>query len=220
MGARIRAGFLFVGAFGGCQPATAIVLDVTTDVSCGGSLTGGVATSITVGRIADVDQRPPATTVTHCDSATGRIGSLALVPSGAEDAEVAVRVVTAVAGDLAACDAASAAGTQGCIVARRALRFVPHHTIDLAIVMSAACDGIACPEDQTCISGSCAPLENMPNGAPLDAGDQGDASDQGALDAQAPSPTPPPPPPPQPDHDGGGDGPGKGNGNGKGPKGG
>jgi hypothetical protein len=233
---RIRGWLLLVCAFGGCQPATAIMLDVTTDVSCGGPLTGHVATSITVGRIADVDQRPPAATVTRCDAATGRIGSLAIVPSGAEDAEVAVRVVTAVDKDPAACDPASAAGMTGCIVARRALRFVPQATIDVAIVMSAACEGIACPQDQTCSAGSCAPLENTPNGAPLDAGEQGehddngdandqgdhlDASSQGAPDMQAPPPPPPPPRDAGCDEAGNsnGNGDGNGHGNGKGTKG-
>lgn len=222
-----------VCAFEGCQPPTAIMLEVTTDVSCGGPLIGHVVTSITVGRIADVDQRPPAATVTRCDAATGRIGSLAIVPSGTEDAEVAVRVVTAIDKDPAACDPASAEGMTGCIVARRTLQFAPQATIDVAIVMSATCEDIACPQDQTCIAGSCAPQENTPDGAPLDAGEQGhsgggaseqgdhlDASDHGALDVQAP---PPPPPQHGGDDEAGNSNEndnGNGNGNGKGTKGG
>jgi hypothetical protein len=64
--------------------------------------------------------------------------------------------VTAVDRDPASCAVAAAGSGQGCIVALRALRFVRHRTIDLPISMDARCDGVVCPEGQTCAAGACA----------------------------------------------------------------
>ncbi len=43
----------------------------------------------------------------------------------------------------------------GCIVARRGLDFTPHEPLTVPVVLRAACNGIACGETQTCVSGTC-----------------------------------------------------------------
>jgi len=140
-----------------CQGATAIVVDVTTDLPCGTPQAANVITTISVGPLSGLDGRPPAATTTRCDPKTGRIGSLVVVPSGADDAEIGVRVLTAVDRTPAECDAAASSDARGCIVARRALRFLPHDTLELPIAMTQACDGVVCASDETCTDGGCAP---------------------------------------------------------------
>ena len=56
-------------------------------------------------------------------------------------------------------------GYAGCIVARRALRYSPHESLDVAIELSADCVGQACDPDHTCLTGGCA---NVSDGAPVD----------------------------------------------------
>jgi hypothetical protein len=166
-----------LASLGACQSATAIVVDVTTDVACREANAGHVSTTIAAGELASVDQRPPAATVTRCDPATGRIGSLVLVPSGAEDAEIAIRVVTAIERDPASCATAAPGSAQGCIIAVVTQRFVPHRTIELPISMEARCDGVVCPPGQTCAMSGCLPasLQTPPPQPPPQVEDAGDA---------------------------------------------
>jgi hypothetical protein len=184
-----------------CQSATAIVVDVSTDVPCGGARAGHLTTSIAAGELASIDERPPAATVTRCDPATGRIGSLVVVPSGADNAEIAIRVVTGVDRDPVSCGAAVGSNAQGCIVARRALRFLPNETIRLSIAMSAMCDAVVCSAGATCENGGCVaatmPEPVLGDASAAPAADTGDESV--TPDAAAPPPTPPPSPSPPPD---------------------
>jgi hypothetical protein len=142
-----------VVALAACQSATAIVVDVATDVPCSDGTR--VQTTLAVGDVANVAERPPSATVTRCDPATGRIGSLVVVPSGDDNAEVAIRVVTGVGRDPASCVDSAGSEPQGCIVALRALRFIPHQVIDLPIEMSESCSGVFCPVGETCSQGEC-----------------------------------------------------------------
>jgi hypothetical protein len=130
-----------------CRSPTQVTIEITTDVPCS-NLRG---TSITVGRLADLESKPPATATQQCDN--GRIGALVIVPSGANDDEVAVRVVSAETMDPDGC--VSNHYPKGCIVARRALRFIPHSDLNVGILMANACSGLSCPSDQTCIEGTC-----------------------------------------------------------------
>ena len=141
-------------------------------------------TTLAVGDLASVGGNPPSATVTRCDPATGHIGSLVVVPSGADNAQVAIRVVTGIDRDPASCEAAGGSEPPGCIVALRALRFIPHEVIDLPIEMSESCNGVVCPEDETCSQGAC-----VDAGAPP-------ASDASSMQ-------PPTMPPKGPKHDGG-----------------
>lgn len=173
-----------------CQGATAIVVDVTTDLPCGTPRAAHVTTTISVGPLSGLDGRPPSATTTRCDPKTGRIGSLVVVPSGADDAEVAVRVLTAVDRTPAECDLAGASDPRGCIVARRALRFLPHDTLEVPIAITEACDGVVCASDETCSDGGCAPatMDSSPSCA------SSGTCDDGGSDAGASGPGPVPAP--------------------------
>jgi hypothetical protein len=137
-----------LGAFAGsCRAATEITLVVSTDVPCSG-LRG---TSVTVGRLGDIETKSATTSSTFCD-ASGNLGTLVVVPSGAKGDEVALKVVAGLSRDADACVPPYG---KGCIVARRAVRFLPHTPLRIGVPLRAACDGVACGADETCVTGGC-----------------------------------------------------------------
>jgi hypothetical protein len=134
-----------------CLTATEIAVDVTTDVPCDHVR----STTISVGELGPngIDDGAFASTQTRC--ADGRIGTLVIVPSGANDSDVAFRVTTGVDKPAEEC---KGAGGQGCIVARRALRFLPHTRLDVPVAMRGSCEGIVCVDPATtCVVGACVP---------------------------------------------------------------
>jgi hypothetical protein len=139
----------------GCRTPTQVTLEISTDLDCG-ELQG---TTITVGTLDSIECSPEATETFQCEA--GRIGSLVVVPSGALNEEFAVKVVTGVTLPPPVPDATCTASSNppdylGTIVARRALRFIPHTELTLPIVMQRACEGVACVADATtCNQGSC-----------------------------------------------------------------
>jgi hypothetical protein len=169
-----------------CREPTQITLEVTTDVPCA-NVRG---TTVTVGTLDSLEGKQTAASVTNrCQ--TQRIGSLVLVPSGANDDTVALRVVTGVKVRPDECTPES--GYKGCVVARRALRFIPHTPLYLPVEMSQSCLDVTCDPSETCFKGQCVPATiadpesctsggscqpSAPNGGPSDAG--GDALDAGA----------------------------------------
>ncbi len=132
-----------------CRAPTEVRLELSTDAECG-DVTG---TTITTGLLIELEDRPPTTATTHCDPRSGRIGSVVVVPARKKDDEFAVRIVTGFFKEPEQCVADDFAG--GCIVARRALSFIPHDTIELPIVMEAACIDIPCGATETCRAGRC-----------------------------------------------------------------
>jgi hypothetical protein len=181
-----------------CRTATEITLTLNTDAPCSG-VTG---TSISLDRAGAPETDTPATRTASCTSGSGALGSIVLVPSGARDAELVVRVVTALGVPLEAC--APPAYGPGCIIARRRLRFVPHTSLELPIALRTVCAGIVCDPASTCFEGACvtATLPDptsctdpggcagghvdggpTPDAAATDAGDAGDAG--GALEGGA-----------------------------------
>lgn len=134
-------------ALSNCLDPTEIEVVVTTDVPC----VAVNETTIAVGPPGD-DSRIPIAKTTYCDDA-GTIGTLFVTPSGAIDDDVEIRVTMGVNG--IAGDTCSAPGFDGCIVARRELRFIPHHPTTLPIVISAECYGEPCDPRSTCTSGTC-----------------------------------------------------------------
>ena len=146
MNFRHALGVGFVTSFASCLGPTEIVLEITTDVAC--SDDQGVA--IAIGKPGD-DTTSPAAVSTTC-SAAGNVGSLVVVPSGASDG-VGIRVMMGVDASVEACDEAH--GFAGCIVARRALQFVPHHSLELPIALERDCLGRKCSADSTCIATYC-----------------------------------------------------------------
>ena len=135
---------------GACRAPTEITVEIQTNVNCA-DVKG---TSITIGNLADLDARPATTVTAACNPSTGRIGSIVIVPSGESRETVAIRIVMGVGKDLAEC--VPPAYGPGCIVARRALRYVPNASLSVPIFMAAVCTGIACNSTQTCVGGDCA----------------------------------------------------------------
>ncbi len=135
----------------GCRSPTQITVQVSTNVPC--SAWQGAA--ISVGELGPtLETKPAATTSTYC-GANGYLGSVVAVPSGAENASVAFRIVGAVGETLEECTENPANG--GCIVARRALNFIPNDTLTLSVPLLSSCEGIVCDPESTCVQGTCRP---------------------------------------------------------------
>jgi hypothetical protein len=150
-----------LAAFAGCQPPTEITLALSTDMACGTPFQG---LTVTVGGRNDVETQDPVTSTTQCDAATGRIGSLVVIPSDAKDDEVAIKVVAGRDMSPELCTSANdygadAVGSAGCAVARRILHFVPHTPLELPIQLRDVCVGVRCLPSETCVNGICASAE-------------------------------------------------------------
>jgi hypothetical protein len=136
---------------GACLGPTEIVLDVRTDVTCSDS-TSWRGVAVSVGQPgADVESRSPVLTTTTC-AVGGEIGTLAVVPTGAKDAQVGIRVVAGITRNPEDC---AAKGYDGCIVARRTVAYLPHESQRLIVDLTSACIGNACDLNHTCVNGSC-----------------------------------------------------------------
>lgn len=144
---RIAAGCLVSALLVGCREPTQIVLEMTTDVPCS-SLTGS---AVGIGTATDIEDKAPSASSTQCGPRG--LGTLVVVPSGARDEDVALKIAGAVGGSADAC--ATPPFGPNCIVARRRLRFIPHSTLRLSVHLSSACRGIVCAPDQTCVMGVC-----------------------------------------------------------------
>jgi alpha-tubulin suppressor-like RCC1 family protein len=152
MGFRSHSWLGLVGVlltFSACRTPTQITLVITTDLKCS-ALKG---TSITVGPRGSVEGNNVNEYFTECNDATGRLGTTVLVPNDKKNAEVAIRIVTGVTTPVAQCKAPL---YEGCIVARRIARFIPHTELTIRIPMEAACQDEACAPDSTCVQlGQC-----------------------------------------------------------------
>jgi hypothetical protein len=138
-------------AIAGCLGPTEIVLEVRTNVPCTNEASWrGVAISVGQPGV-DVESRSPVLTTSAC-SATGEVGTLAVVPTGRRDAQVGIRVVAGLARNPEDC---AAAGYEGCIVARRTLAYLPHQSQHLLIDLTSDCIGNGCDLNHTCVDGSC-----------------------------------------------------------------
>lgn len=133
----------------GCLDPTEVTVSITTDARCN-EVSG---TALSVGRIGHTERTRADATTTRCEG-EGDLGTMVLVPGADEDAPFAVKVVTSLGGDVTKCLPPVYGPT--CVVARRSLSFVSGEPLELPIVMSAACAGVRCPENQTCIDGVCA----------------------------------------------------------------
>lgn len=144
------------GGFGvlGCQGPTQVMVDIYTDVSC----TEMDGVRVVVGEPGHLEEKDPAARGEKCTKGDGplgnKLGRVVIVPSGDDDsAEFAVKVVGGVYRKVDSCTASD--GYEGCIVARRALRFIPHSTLQLPIVLRSSCEGIGCTPTTTCVLGVC-----------------------------------------------------------------
>lgn len=181
-------GALLATGLADCADATQIEIDVRTD-GCSLVRNTGIAVS-TPDRIDEADLTIFSPRTTGCEpKPADRIGTLVVYPSGAKDAEVGIRIVTGVSRNAQECGRGP---YDGCIVARRVVRFVPGSSQKIIVIMSRACEGKDCGRDAECNqSGLC--VDVLPDGGTSDAGvieastsDAGDATSSGpdaALDA-------------------------------------
>lgn len=141
----------------GCRSPTEAFVEITTDGPC----EEVTASGITVGLLDTLEKKDFDTTSSRCVG-EGDIGSIVLYPGEAEnDDKFAFKVVTSLGAPVEGCVPPDYGPT--CIVARRAMRFVPHTPFHVPVRMSQACAGILCPEDQTCIDGTCYSATLDPN---------------------------------------------------------
>jgi len=146
-------------AIASCRAPTEIKVVVTTDFDCADLKD----VTVTVGTLGDaLESDPPTSTSTTCSA--GSVGTIVVVPSGSDHADVGIKVVGGFGVKQAeACAPAPGSSPPeygvGCIVARRAIDFTPHTPLTVPIVLRAACNGIACGETETCDKGQCVPAE-------------------------------------------------------------
>ncbi len=160
-----------------CQAPTEVFVHVTTDVPCD-QLEG---VTITVGNVGEVETKPSTTSTADCQN--GELGTLAVVPSGAKDQELTIKVIAGVKRDAETCTAPGY-GT-GCIVARRTIRYVEHSKLPLGVMLRSSCNGVVCATDQTCVNGGCA-------SASVSSASCGTACDETSLAAAGPAQAPSP----------------------------
>ncbi|HEU4407126.1 MAG TPA: hypothetical protein VFS43_17790 [Polyangiaceae bacterium] len=145
-----------------CLEPTQLELWLSTDLPCD-KVRG---TAVTVGHLGELEDKPAAMSTTFCerrpDGSSG-LGMLVVVPSGERDGPLALKVVTAVtASSTDACGPSPNRydSYRGCIVARRALRYLPHDTVRLTVSMLKECEGVACDARSTCFqAGLCLPAD-------------------------------------------------------------
>jgi hypothetical protein len=110
---------------------------------------------VTVGDPTEIEGKAALTTTPECSSAgeLNRIGSIVVVPSDAKDGVFGVKLVAGVDRNADDCEAPA---YEGCIVARRIMRFVPHTELFLPITLWQSCVGEPCEgAETTCARGQC-----------------------------------------------------------------
>lgn len=141
-----------------CQDPTQVMIEVRTNVE----YRAGIVTSFTVGAPGQTEDAPPATETREEWRRDGVgdafVGSLAVVPGEDDESALSVKIVMGVRKE--ARDCTSADGYQGCIVARRRLRYAPNTLLRLPVVLYSRCEGVPCTPDTTCnVSGLCVPAD-------------------------------------------------------------
>jgi hypothetical protein len=190
---------------GACREPTVVVVDVKTTAAC--SDVG--STTVTVGHLGEVESKFATSSTDGCEGA-GSIGRVVVQPSGSNDDELAVKVIT---GIRQSADQCHEPDYKGCIVSRRAIRYSPHTSLRLVVTMDLACKDVPCGATQTCVHGDCrsAAIADPskcagPDGCdeaalapPVDAGPGGKGDATIGEDANVPDAGPPrdlnPPPP-------------------------
>jgi len=153
--AAVSVGIALAAPMASCRAPTEIEVVVTTDFDCADLKD----VTVTVGTLGDaLESAPPTSTSTSCSA--GSVGTIVVVPSGSDHAEIGIKVVGGFGVKQAeACAPAPGSSPPdygvGCIVARRALDFTPHTPLTVPVVLRADCNGITCRETQTCVQGLC-----------------------------------------------------------------
>jgi len=169
----VRAAALATFAFG-CRAPTQITVEVRTDVC---SQISGV--NATIGPVGQLEGRPPTSTGPACDASSGRIGALVVTPSAGRSDEVEIRIA---AGVKRSPDECKVGDMRDCIVARRALHFIPHESLVVKVDLRSICKNVDCPEGSTCVNGTCVRAAIDSNGCTGDGCDESVLPDAGPSD--------------------------------------
>ena len=148
---------LAASLLGGCLEATQIEVELSTDVKC----VDHPETTINVGALGQLDSSPPVAVTSACNEKTGRIGSIVVLPHDSKEGQVGIEVVAGIAKSAEECRRDNFVG--GCIVARRALNFVKHRSLELPVELEAACVDVPCGATETCRKGACVSAQVDPN---------------------------------------------------------
>lgn len=151
-----------VGSLWACLRPTQITLRLTTDVPCDQIAERGVS----IWNGTGLRDAVPLTSTRDCTGGApiATVGTLVIAPSGSRSDEI---TVTAAAGVGRKSEECAAAGFEGCIVARRRLRYVEHTPLELPVLLSLSCLDKLCDDDKTCVpckDAACA----EPRCAPID----------------------------------------------------
>ncbi|HVY25261.1 MAG TPA: hypothetical protein VHB79_01865 [Polyangiaceae bacterium] len=150
-----------------CRAPTEIRLEIRTNVPCTSKAKGWRGVAVYAGSSGAEERGDAPVLVTHDCDADGRIGSLVLVPSGDKDEAVRIRVVAGVSDDprLSPEDCA-ARDYAGCIVARRAVKYVAHESLELDIDLTNDCFNLGCDPEHTCSVGGCVGVDEAASAVP------------------------------------------------------
>ena len=127
----------------GCQDPTQVRVHLRTDVV----YTPERLLSFTAAAPSAMNVAEPDAVVDHAWGPTGDIGSMVVVPEEDRHGALGVRVIMGVSKPPTEC---SVEQPDGCIIAYRRLRFLEHRTVELPVGLHAACEGVACGENETC----------------------------------------------------------------------
>lgn len=128
----------------GCLDPTQMTIELDSDAPC--------VAGISVARRGEAELSPPVAVADRCS------GTLVVFPSGETNAPIDIRVVGALGVPLEECgppDYAPMTPGGGCVVARRAIRFIEQTPLRLPISLSASCVGVPCSPATTCVDGRC-----------------------------------------------------------------
>ncbi len=158
---RHRAALAALFAATACLDPTQATIEITTDIACGGPghepatlfdvvVSAGVPGSALGEAVQTISD--------HCEG--GDIGSVVVVPRAGEP-RASVLVVGGIGSTNAEACLPFARGevdqAPECVVARRTVAFVDHTPLRVPVRLFAACAGVRCAEDRTCVPG--APLD-------------------------------------------------------------
>src|ERR1043165_9119308 len=115
-----------------CRDPTEVLVETHTNVP----YKEGIDTAFTVGSVGDTETAFSTTETRDPWGPDGFVGSLVVVPESSKDASGWVKLVVGVTGDPQDC---SISKPDGCIFARRTLRYVPHPRLRLPMALYAEC---------------------------------------------------------------------------------
>lgn len=146
-----RDGFFVASllALTGCREPTQITVQLVSDLPCDVLQNGGV--SLSASSPGRAESSAPLVVSRECKTGPGNsMGTMVLVPSGEPGALVGIRAVAGVGKRAEDC---KEPGYEGCVVARREVRFQENRALVMRIDLRAECEGNPCDPKSTCVAG-------------------------------------------------------------------